>query len=414
MKKIIALLLALVMVFALVACGNTNEQPSNDPGPSSSTPAAPSNTPSTPSTPVAPVAGGTIMWLSNLTSGAQYDANINYMTAICDALGYDFIVVYGDMMNDAAGNLLAVQNAMTDDVVGLITSQDGGMAAIMEEFPELWVVGYNTDMRSIYSEGGENASCLQNDHFLGTIADGYSNGFDLGNNIAQQTIAAGHKKVAIINFPPFAYPNLTEADIGFRTAIEEYNAANPGSEIQIMGDTTTLMFEPLSDQWFLEEGHGDLDAIIGLCAGVQFVYPTMVSAMANGTCSADTKLITSGFETDADIVADIGENGRISSLLISCAENPAYGLILLDNAITGNVAAGTNNACIDSAPYLIDSAEDINNVMAKSLFGTLDAAYAQLSVEEVVAMCGRNNPSITWDEIVARFHSISVDELISG
>ena len=407
MKKILALLLALVMVFALVACGNPGtEQPSGDPKPS--TDPAPGS-----SEPAAPTYEdmGTIMWLSNLTSGAQYDATVNYLEALCKALGYEFTVVYGDSFNDAANNLLAVQNGMTNDVVGLIASQDGGLGAIMEEYPELWVAGYNTDMRSVYTEGGENAACLSNPKFLGTIADGYGNGFFLGQLLAQQTIDAGHKKVAIINFPVFAYPNLTEADAGYRDAIATYNAANPGSEIEIVGDTTTLMFEPLPDQWFLEEGHGDLDAIIGLCAGVLFIYPTMVSAIANGTCSADTKLITSGFETDPDIVADIGENGRISSLLVSCAENPAYPLIMIDNAITGKVAAGSNNACIDSAPYLIDSAEDINNVMTKSMMGTGNVADAHLTVDEIVALCGRTNPNLTWEEVVAAFHAISVDDL---
>ena len=48
MKKIVALLLALVMVFALVACGNNNEQPSGNP----SNPSNPSD-PGTPSGPVA-------------------------------------------------------------------------------------------------------------------------------------------------------------------------------------------------------------------------------------------------------------------------------------------------------------------------------------------------------------------------
>ena len=385
MKKIIALLLALVMVFGLVACGgNSNTDKPED--------------------------MGTIMWLSNLTSGAQYDSTCNYLTALCEALGYEFTVVYGDGFNDASGNLLAVQNGMTDDVVGLIASQDGGLAAIMEEYPDLWVAGYNTDMRSVYTEGAENAACLSNPKFLGTIADGYGNGFFLGKLLAQQTIDAGHKKVALINFPVFAYPNLTEADAGYRAAIDEYNKT-ASAPIEIVGETTTLMFEPLSDQWFLEEGHGDLDAIIGLCAGVLFIYPTMISAMSNGTCSADTKLITSGFETDPDIIADIGENGRISSLLVSAAENPAYALIMIDNAITGNVAAGTNNACIDSAPYMIDSAEDINNVMTKSMMGTGNVANAHLTVDEIVAMCGRNNSKLTWDEIVAAFQAITVDEL---
>ncbi len=410
MKKILAMLLALVMVFSLVACGNPGGEQTGEPNPGTSTPVDPNPGTSEPAAPTYEDMG-TIMWLSNLTGGAQYDATVNYLTALCDALGYEFTVVFGDSFNDAANNLLAVQNGMSDDVVGLIASQDGGLAAIMEEYPDLWVAGYNTDMRSVYTEGGENAACLSNPKFLGTIADGYGNGFFLGQLLAQQTIDAGHKKVAIINFPVFAYPNLTEADAGFRAAIADYNAANPGSEIEVVGDTTTLMFEPLSDQWFLEEGHGDLDAIIGLLAGVLFVYPTMVSAMANGTCSPDTKLITSGFETDPDIIADIGENGRISSLLVSCAENPAYALIMIDNAITGNVAAGSNNACIDSAPYLIDSAEDINNVMTKSLMGTGNVANAHLTVDEIVALCGRTNPNLTWEEIVATFQAISVDEL---
>ena len=82
----------------------------------------------------APANAGTIMWLSNLQSGVQYDSTVDYMTAICDELGYNFTVVYGDGFNDAAGNLQAVKNAMTDDVVGIMVSQDGGLATIMEEF----------------------------------------------------------------------------------------------------------------------------------------------------------------------------------------------------------------------------------------------------------------------------------------
>ena len=407
MKKILAMLLALVMVFGLVACGNPgSEQPSGDPKPSTD-PAPGSSEPAGPTYEDM----GTIMWLANISSGPQYDSTVAYLTALCDALGYEFTVVYGDPFNDAAGNLTAVTNGMTDDVVGLITSQDGGMAAIMEEYPELWVAGYNTDMRSVYSEGGENAACLSNPKFLGSIADGFVSGFEQGAWEAEYVINAGcYKKLAIINFPAFAYPSLTEADIAFREAITEYNktASEP---IEIVSETTTLMFEPLSDQWFLEPGHSDLDLIMGMCAGVQFVYPTMVGAIANGTCSADTKMVTSGFETDPDILADIGENGRIGYLRLSAAENPAYALILIDNAVTGNVAPGTKNDCIDSALYLIDSAEDVNNVMTKSLMGTGKAENAHLTVDEVVAMCGRSNPNLTWEELVNIFQSISVDEL---
>ena len=92
------------------------------------------------------------MWLSNLSSGPQYEAQKAYAEYLCDQMGYDFKVVYGDSQNDPDGNLQAVKNGMTSDVVGLILSQDGGVANIMEEYPDLWVVGHNSDFNSIYSD----------------------------------------------------------------------------------------------------------------------------------------------------------------------------------------------------------------------------------------------------------------------
>lgn len=396
MKKIIALVLALAMTLSMAACGAPVAE---EPKPAETDGAVAQ-------TPEAPVYEdmGTIMWLSNISSGIAYDVTMAYMTALCDALGYEFTAVYGDPFNDAAGNLNAVMNGMTDDVVGLITSQDGGLAAIMEEYPDLWVVGYNTDLRSVYTEGGENAACLQNDKFLGTICDGYADGAKLGQQNAEIAIANGYKKVSIVNFPAFAYPNQTEADIAFRAAIEEYNktAEEP---IEIVGETTTLMFETLPDSWFLEEGRSDLDCIIALCAGMMFVYPTMVSAVANGTCSPDTKMITGGFETDPDILANVGQGKTIEHIHISPLENIAYSLILIDNAVTGNMNSDFTAQCVDSQPFNIDTEEDLNNVMTKSMGGTADVSLAQLSVEEVVALCGRNNPDMTQAELIELFHS---------
>ena len=192
--------------------------------------------------------------------------------------------------------------------------------------------------------------------------------------------------------------------------INEYNktASEP---IQIIGEKTTLMFSLLEDSWFLEEGRDDLDAIVAFLAGQQFVYPTMISAIANGTCSPDTKLITGGFESDPDLVADVGEDKTVVRLQITPAENPAYGLILIDNAITGNLPADFTVLPIAGAPYIIDSTEDVNNVINKSMYGDADPAKAHLTVEEVVALCGRNNPDLTHAELIEIFQSISVDEL---
>ena len=66
---------------------------------------------------------------------------------------------------------------------------------------------------------------------------------------------------------------------------------------------------------------------------------------------------------------------------------------------------------IDGSPYIIDSTEDVNNVITKTMYGNADPALAHLTVEEIVGLCGRNNPDLTFAELVEIFQSISVDEL---
>lgn len=359
--------------------------------------------------------GGTIMWLSNLSSGQQYDTSVAYLTAICDKLGYKFSVVYGDTFNDAAGNLSAVKNGMTSDVKGIIASQDGGLLSIMEEYPDLYVAGYNTDMNSVYSDGGENAACLDNDHFLGTIVDGHANGEDIAQQYFDITVEQGFNKVAVVNFPPYAYPGLGVAAETYTKLVDEYNTtAADADKIEIVGETTTLEFAPLEDSWFLEDGHDDLDCVVAMCAGTQFVYPALSTAIANGTCSADTKMISSGFDVDDAIVSAIGEDGTIAALEFSPAEDPAYAIVLLDNAISGKQYADWSNERVDSFGYRVDSKEDIDNVMTKSMCGTADVSLAQISVDDVANLCVKNNPDATYADLINILHDekvISVDAL---
>ena len=347
MKKILSLLLALCMLMSVMSFAAAEES------------------------------NGTIMWLSNLSSGVQYEVYKAYATAICEKLGYKFTIVYGDMFNDAAGNLTAVQNGMTKDVVGIIASQDGGISAIMETYPELCVAGFASDMISVFGEGGANASVLENDHFLGTICDGFADGTDMGNQYFDAVVEKGYKRISIVNFPGYAYPNQTAAVAAFLARLEEYNAA-AAEPITLVGDPLTLEFQPLPDSYFLEDGMDDLDCIVSFCAGILFVYPTMINAKMSGFCREDTKIITGGFDDNADIIADIGDDKTISWIAFAPDEDMAYALVLLDNAVTGKLPADFKADCFDSAAYIIDSTEDIDNVMTKAMTGTRDVALAQV------------------------------------
>lgn len=265
-KKLLAVLLALVMVFALAACGgDTGGNESQNPGGADTQ--NPDNQGGGEDN--SPADGGTIIWLSNLNAGAQYDAYVAYATDICAKLGYTFKVVYGSSMNDPAENLSAIQNGMTSDVVGIMVSEDGGVQNIVEEYPDLYVVGFNTDVRTVYGDDAAAPELVENDHWLGTIVDGYASGVKTGHDYAQAVINGGYKKVATIVFPFYAYPMLALGDATFREEIAAYNAtAAAGDQIEVVGNAKMLEFVPLDESWFMEDGLNDLDAIVGFCDGL--------------------------------------------------------------------------------------------------------------------------------------------------
>ena len=263
---------------------------------------------------------GKILWLSNLNSGIQYEFYVAYWKMIAENLGYTFDVVYGDMSNDPAGNLKQVKNSYTSDVKGIIISMDGGVTNIMDEYPDLWVVGFFSDMDSVFEENGPSHDAMNREKFLGNMGDNYISGQALGEAYAKEVIARGYKKVATCIFPAFAYPKHTVADASFRAAIAAYNetAAEP---IEIVGDAEVLAFQPLSDSYFLEPGRDELECIVGFCAGTTFIYPKVVEAKAMGFCRDDLQIITGGFDNDPELMADCGDDKNIVRLTTAAFES---------------------------------------------------------------------------------------------
>ena len=102
-------------------------------------------------------------------------------------------------------------------------------------------------------------------------------------------------------------------------------------------------------------------------------------------CSADTKLLTGGFNDDEAIIADIGGEGVIQYVNFSPAENFGYSLELLTRGLEGTLYADFVAERVDSLEYAIDSKEDIENVMSKGFTGTGDLTLLQITNEEVHA-----------------------------
>lgn len=356
--------------------------------------------------------GGKILFMASTSSGAVYDFNVAYMDMWMNELGYDWEMIYGDGANDPAGNLAAVKNAMTSDVVGLIACQDGGIGDIMAEYPELYVVGYINDMASVYGENGASAACKDNDHFLGTVASGLAKGEDVGKMYAQQVIEGGYKKIAICMSPAFAFPQYAIADATIRSEIDAYNSTVSDEEkIEIVGDSATvLMFSPIPDSFFNEPENQDLDAIVGLCGGQIFCYPPMLTAISNGLANPDMKLLTSGFENDPDMMADVG-TGIVQVLDVNNFESLLFSIVMLDNALQGKQFADfTASEVLDAAMLKITNVEIMQNIVNNSAQADADLSKLAVSLEDGKQYFTRYNEDATYENLKALLASEQLSE----
>lgn len=392
-KKVTAAVCSAILAVSMLGgCSSGGNNEGGNGGNSSTESKAVSETPSG--------KGGKILMLSSLSSGGQYEFYNAFYKMACEELGYDFELIYADTFNDPDGNLTAVRNAYTSDVVGLISTVDGGLQNIMEEYPDLYVCGFYNDMDGVFNEEGTSHGALSSDKFLGNMGDNYITGEELGMAYAEEVIARNYKKISTIIFPVYAYPKHTAADRAFREKIAEYNAT-ASEPIEIVGDATVLEFKPLDGSYFLEEGHSDLDAIVGFCAGISFIYPPLVTAKADGSCSPDTQLITGGYESEPEIFADCGDDKTIVSITISAPESALYPIVMLDNALTGKQFSDWNGPeRLTSGILKINRTEAFEAIQNNSPLWETDLSKMQLSWEDMKPYFTRYNEKATYGDLV--------------
>ncbi len=378
MKKILSLALALMMALSLVSFASAE--------------------------------GGKIIYLSTLSSGAQYEFYVGYLKMICDHLGYKLEVVYADGYNDPQGNLTAVKNAYTSDVVGLIANQDGGLIDIMNEYPDMWVVGFFSDMDNVYEENGSSHGVLEKDHFLGLMGDNYISGVSVGEAYAQEVIDRGYTKVATCIFPFYAYPKHTVADQAFRDYIAKYNetAATP---IEIQGEATVLNFSPLDDSYFME-ADPELQCIVGFCAGTTFVYPKVREAKAMGMCNPNLQIITGGFDNDPDLLADCGDDKNIVRLTVAGVESIIWPVAMLDAAISGKMYPDyPGPERIDSSVLSINSSAKFDAMINNSPLGNpVDITKAIVDWDGMKDYFITQNPDATYKGLCEFNQSFKVED----
>ncbi len=153
MKKLIAMLLALAMVFALVACGGGNDKPSSNPatsngGASTSEPAPGGNEDEGP---VSPVAGKKIAYIMLMTPATIFQMWSDSMTETANKLGMEAKTFFCSDNAETWQN--TISQCAADGYDGLVVSHGGQeyawafLSDILAQYPDLTICTFDTPFK---------------------------------------------------------------------------------------------------------------------------------------------------------------------------------------------------------------------------------------------------------------------------
>jgi hypothetical protein len=333
-------------------------------------------------------------------TGPAVTAVKTFLASIENEVNCEFVYATLSMMDEGI-NKTAVQNLISAGCRGLILTMDSGTEAILDQCRKAGVVmaGFLSDYDISYNK------IKTNPNFLGTVCDGAYLGTAWGEEMAARIIADGRRSVGVIKFPAFAYPHQSETDKAFRAKIAAHNSANPTRGIKLY-DTIDLMFAPLDSTYF--SGKSDLDAIFGICAGAEFIYPTQVA-----TGKTSIKLYTGGYVATADIMNNFGTagNGCIQEMRASNVDAIAYPLVLILNKLYGtpftDQPIGADR--IDASYITIKSDNDLALIRSRWITYTNKASDAFLSGSDVKSMLAVNGGS--YAKLVQAIQTMSTADL---
>lgn len=334
--------------------------------------------------------------------GPAVTATREFLKGISEELNCEFTYVTLSQTDEAA-NKTAAQQLISSGCKGLILTMDSATEAILEECEKagVYLGGYLADYETSFDKVKDNPN------FVGTVVDGRYSGTAWGEEIAERIINDGYKNIGMIKFPSFAFPHQNEMDAAFRAKIEEYNkTAADDEKITVQAETTELMFQPLSADYF--SANPNIDAIFGMCAGVDFIYPTLTQ-----NNKTNIKLYTAGFSVDDSVLNNFGTsgNGCFQELVFSNVEAIVYPLVMLLNKIEGKEFEDTPSEAqrVDSSQIRITNNEELDIVKEKSMYYTGKFENSFLTASEVSDLLAKNGG--THEGLVKVVQSMSMEDL---
>lgn len=331
-------------------------------------------------------------------NGAALTAIKAYLEGVKDDLDCEF-EVFTISTYDENANLTKVQEMIAAGYEGILMSADMGTQAILEECEkaDVYLAGFLCDYNESFYTNKD--AIFGSDHFLGTINDGEFDKTAYVEEISQDIINAGYKKVGLITFPEWAYPLQK---VIAEMMMEKFDAAGVEYVEPIQLSFTTLS---AGEPTYLDD-HKDIDCIFSICAGTNFVYPDLVAAGRT-----DIALYTAGFEgtADADNYRSNGD-GVFKSICCTPIEGIAYPLVLMVDKLNG-VAFEDMPEEPDRLPinqYVILT-DDEMAAMQKTIYCTGNFADTVLDGAALKNLCKTFNDDATYAELVKTMNELHGD-----
>lgn len=391
MKKLIALLLALVMVVALCACGG------------GSAPAA------------APEAAADNDGLKYLSAGQRYPEETvkigvpQYDTTDSSAIAmrayFDYLAsylnlefVYSEALASAEDELAFVENCYVAGCHAIMGSYDVIGHTIIDTCAEYGMYYLLGPSDISLMEGDLYDQYKTHEHWIGGITLGNVN-YVAGHTVADYLIENNIKKVCYASGGAiFGVEMFVMGQNGFNAAFEE-----SGYDIEII----ELPGFP-SDQWFATQASiladPELEAVTGLATPNFWAQPMMAANRS------DILLVSASGALDETNRASMAD-GTLDFICFNNVEEHALNIIMLINALNGDmdmVKPDGNTMLIDSNCWQAANLDEFNAV-----YEMCNSDEHIIDINDVCSLIKDLNPDATFSDIATVFGEMDLDAIVA-
>ena len=400
MKKLLALLLALVMVFSLAACsggndaeepsGNEGEEPSGNEGEGGETPSGETDE------------NGLVSWKLgmmdpgawNATSGPLYAQ----MEAACEALNVELYYVVAQE-NSAEGHIAAIQNMIGADCDGIILLNGPLVQGIVQQVADMCDeagVYWSLSWTKIEEGDGNYEACMNSEYFVSTT---YEDGVHSANWCTNLLGELGCTQLCEIGF---AAGNATGdmRDQGVQQGLEEYSMELLAEERDQTLTSTSDGGKTIMDRFITSYPQMDGLVIAGMS---QFVLSGVVSSLEENNLQDDIQVTCIDFH---EYQTQYLESGVLDGIIGGHVVGTYYSLILMANLMNGTPLT-EEKALIEDNFIELASYEDALICVEYGATGDIYIA------EETLNMMQKVNPDFTYEDLLAVVDAYSLDDIVT-